>query len=160
MLYDTYEYNDYYKLVINHKKYGKQELFLDKDDYDFVKNIPINIVPDKCFNTFYVRCKLGLLHRLITKCPKTSVVDHINHNGLDNRKRNLKVCSQYENIQNQRVRKTNTSGYKNISYDKEREKWAVYFNINKKKKRIGRYNTLEEAVASRDSYRFNLNGEK
>jgi hypothetical protein len=43
-----------------------------------------------------------LMHRLITKAPPGMVVDHINHDGLDNRRCNLQVCTHQENMWNQR----------------------------------------------------------
>ena len=40
------------------------------------------------------------LHRLITKCPNGLMVDHLNHNTLDNRLENLKICTNKENQHN------------------------------------------------------------
>lgn len=59
----------------------------------------------------------ALLHRLLLKIPKGKIIDHINHNGLDNRRCNLRVCTVGENQRNNiAVRKTNTSGYTGVVY--------------------------------------------
>ncbi|MBQ1769079.1 MAG: HNH endonuclease [Turicibacter sp.] len=72
------------------------------------------------------------LHRLITNCPKNMVVDHINHNTCDNRKKNLKVCTNFENQQNLRSKKSIQTGvYKRTRNN--REFWVA--NISKDKKK-------------------------
>jgi hypothetical protein len=60
--------------------------------------------------------KGNTIHRIVTACPADMVVDHINHNGLDNRKSNLRVMSQEENLINKKVFSTNKTGTKNILY--------------------------------------------
>jgi hypothetical protein len=54
------------------------------------------------------KCTTLLMHRLLTNCPKGKVVDHLNHDGLDNRMANLKVCTYSENMLNARKYNLNT----------------------------------------------------
>lgn len=91
------------------------------------------------------------LHRLICNNPDCKfMVDHINHNTLDNRKCNLRVCSQSENMSNSSISKRSSSGFCGVFFDKQRRKWAP--EISKQgvgKKHLGRYTTIEEAVLAR-----------
>lgn len=75
------------------------------------------------------------LHRLVVNAPEDKVVDHLNGNRLDNRKINLRVCTQKDNANNRK-------GIKGYCYDKSRQKWVVHY----KSKYYGRYNTQEEAI--------------
>ena len=73
---------------------------------------------------FYVACsnngKTLRLHTLIMNTPKGYVIDHINHNGLDNRKCNLRICTIQENSMNTRNRKNKYySNIKGITYNKK-----------------------------------------
>ena|SRR3990167_11191769 len=65
-----------------------------------------------------------LMHRVIMNAPKGLDIDHINHNTLDNRKSNLRVCTRSQNFQNAELRSDNTSGYKGVTFDKRRQKWV------------------------------------
>lgn len=59
----------------------------------------------------------ALFHRLLLGAKSGQVVDHINGNRLDNRRSNLRLCSQKQNVQNQRKRRSdNTSGYKGVRF--------------------------------------------
>jgi hypothetical protein len=81
------------------------------------------------------------LHRLITNCPKNMFIDHINHDGLDNRKENLKIVTHRENQWN-RINK-NKSGY--IGANLYCGKYSVRIVVNKKKIYLGTYKTALEA---------------
>lgn len=72
------------------------------------------------------------LHRFITNCPREKVVDHINHNTLDNRKANLKICTRFENQQNLRSKSTEQTGV----YKRARGNWCA--NISKDSKRYSK----------------------
>lgn len=64
--------------------------------------------------TGYARKSNGFMHRIIMDCPKGSVIDHVNGNGLDNRRSNLRICTQSENMMNRGVTRKSKSGYKGV----------------------------------------------
>lgn len=90
-----------------------------------------------------------LLHRLITDAERGYVVDHINHETLDNRKCNLRVVTQTQNNMNRRLEKRNTSTVTGVSWFKANERWSAYISVNKKRIHLGYFNTLEEAKEAR-----------
>ena len=87
------------------------------------------------------------LHRYIMKCPRNMVVDHINHNTIDNRKSNLRVCTQKENMNNLK-RKA-----KNISIVRRNEN--IYYIVQFKGKYIGCFKRIDDAQNKvRELYRL------
>ncbi len=75
-------------------------------------------------------------------------IDHINGDGLDNRKSNLRICKHGENQYNSKMPKNNTSGYKGVYWDKRRNKWISQININGKHVYIGQFiNAIDAANA-------------
>lgn len=94
-------------------------------------------------------CQRIIFHRIVMKVDNPKVqVDHINGNRSDNRKCNLRICSNQENSFNKYKNSNNTSGYKGVYYDKERNKWRVSIQYNGKSlKSPKRYNTPEEAYS-------------
>lgn len=62
------------------------ETIIDIEDINKVKNIGWHITPEKRNTKYCLNNKGILLHRLLMNAPEDKVVDHINHNGLDNRK--------------------------------------------------------------------------
>ena len=81
------------------------------------------------------------LHRFLTNCPKGMVVDHINGNPQDNRRCNLRVCTQADNMQNKFVK-----GY---SFNKAKQKWEAYIGIDNKRIYLGSFATEQEAIEAR-----------
>lgn len=93
------------------------------------------------------------LHRIITNCPKGLVVDHINHNKLDNRKKNLLVCDSSHNNRSTQ-RKKETAG---VTFDKATKKWRAQIHDKYKNIYLGIYDTKEEAIAVRKKEAEKLN---
>ncbi|SHE65852.1 AP2 domain-containing protein [Seinonella peptonophila] len=95
------------------------------------------------------------LHRFIMNCPSHLLVDHINHNGFDNRKSNLRICTKGENNQNlQGARKHNkTSNIRGVSWKKSSGKWRAYATINRKQNHLGFFDHLHEAEAAVIAFR-------
>ena len=90
------------------------------------------------------------MHRLITNAPKNMLVDHIDHDGLNNTRANLRICTKAQNNRNQRPRKNTTSRYKGVHYDKKAK--AYYAKIKHKGKRItiGKFKNETEAAKAYD----------
>lgn len=89
------------------------------------------------------------LHRLITNCPKGKVVDHINRNPLDNRKNNLRICTQGQNMFNLKLGIDNKSGHVGVIYRKHEKKWFSYITVKGKQYSLGYYNSKEDAIKAR-----------
>lgn len=91
------------------------------------------------------------LHRYITQCPSGFVVDHINFDGLDNRRENLRIVTHAENLQNLVGAKSNSkSGSRNVFYDKYFDKWVAEVSVNGEtvyKKRFVHQSDAEVAAA-------------
>lgn len=86
------------------------------------------------------------IHRLILE---TSLqVDHINHNGLDNRKCNLRECTNAENNRNKK-HSGSLSGYTGIRYNQKTGSYYVRIMVNKKEISLGAYKILSEALEAR-----------
>lgn len=91
------------------------------------------------------------MHRLITGASGGFVVDHSNHDPLDNRRSNLRVCSTAQNLFNKRISSKNTSGYKGVCWSKDRQNWVatVYAGGKKYRKFAFKQNTRRRRTGIR-----------
>lgn len=96
--------------------------------------------------------KIYTLSRVIMNCHEYGLdVDHKNHNHLDFRKSELRVCTPQQNSQNRRIRNDNTSGHKGVRLRKDSGKWEARISINipwkikTKRLQLGNFETYEEA---------------
>jgi hypothetical protein len=94
---------------------------------------------------FYAACRINgrrvYLHREIMQTPPGFVTDHINHDTLDNRVANLRVCSQGDNMRNRKP-KRRLGAY----FDRGVGKWAARLQWEGKRCRLGLFETAEEAA--------------
>jgi len=79
------------------------------------------------------------MHRVITDAPIGMDVDHINFDGLDNRKANLRICTRGQNKCNARIPARGVSRYRGVCWDKRMRKWAASIQFNSKKYSLGYY---------------------
>lgn len=84
------------------------------------------------------------LHRLIMSAGKGQYVDHKNGDTLDNRKENLRICTNQQNCFNQKIRKNNKTGVKGVRLVKG--KYIAQININKKSTYLGQFDSIDEAA--------------
>lgn len=126
------------------------EFYFDLSDYELIKNY--------CWleaknGYIYTRNpdskKLILLHRIILNVQDNEIVDHINHNVKDNRKSNLRIGTQSQNMMNLSLHKNNTSGVSGVSFYNNINKWSAEICVNKDKIKLGLFDNFEDAVKAR-----------
>lgn len=86
------------------------------------------------------------LHRVVNMTPAGMYTDHINGNKLDNRRGNLRTCTKSQNSMNRGATKQNRNGIKGVSYISSRRKWGVQIEYGGKSKRIGYFDSSNEAL--------------
>jgi len=99
------------------------------------------------------------MHRVIMNTPSDMQTDHINHNTLDNRKQNLRVCTRAENQHNTKLRKNTSSKYKGVSWDKIHRKWKAQIQINEKRISIGYFKSEMQTAKAYNKRAKELFGE-
>jgi hypothetical protein len=120
------------------------------DDEDFERINQYKWYAQKQKNNFYARrwIRVGKykqlairMHREIINAPKGSDVDHIDHNGLNNQRSNLRVCSRSQNLMNLNL----NNGYKCV-YLLSSGRYKCQIHYNKINYYYGTYDTPEEAA--------------
>lgn len=136
---------------------------VDEDDFERVSACEWHIF-GKGYAAGRPNGELILLHRFIMNPSDGQQVDHKNHNGLDNRKCNLRTCTQKQNMAN-RVKqdaiadRVCTSQYKGVSFRPDRRRWAAYVGTGKKRVALGCYATEELAALAYNKGAVEMYGE-
>lgn len=118
---------------------------VDEEDYETLSQSKWQ------YNSGYARRKQEprLMHRLIMNCPPDMQVDHINGDGLDNRKKNLRICTREQNSKNRTgYLGYNKTGFKGVS--KSGNRCTAKIRVNGVKKHLGTFATKEEAARAYD----------
>jgi hypothetical protein len=138
------------------RKGEEMETIIDLDDLSFVDSFPNkwHVNPSRTPGKNYVVGKttengkrvIQQLHRWIMEPPNHKVIDHINHNGLDNRRENLRIVTIGENNQNTDV--TNPRGavdLAGVNFYKRKNVYSAQISLNGKKKHLGYFKCKFEA---------------
>jgi len=141
------------ELKIFSKTHGEKTILFDEEDYDIVMSHEWSIWKMKPSRDYLYAAKtvqLGnkkqktvFLHRLLTNPKEGYHVDHINHNTLDNRRENLRVCLPFQNQRNLRkmTSRETTSEYKGVCFSYKHKSWLSYITVNNKVKNLGAFRT-------------------
>ena len=87
------------------------------------------------------------LHRYIAglQYGNKNTVDHINGNTLDNRRSNLRICNNKENVRKRKINKNNTTGHKGVTYHKHKRLFCARIRVDNKRIFLGYFSTPELA---------------
>lgn len=138
--------------LYNQKNIKVAEFIIDKNDVDKIKYNKWRLSHQHVVTgsgTKNIKDLSWYILNCFDKIQEGCVVDHINNNPLDNRKCNLRVCYQKENVINKAFISTNTSGFIGVSFDRSRNKWCSEIRLNKQRMHFTRRDSLEEAVYQR-----------
>lgn len=137
--------------------FGDDKVLLEYKDLIFLSQYKFYVLQSKGQSKYLVANKPGKtgtikIHQLILKAPKGYEIDHINNNGLDNRRSNLRIVTHVQNQNNLPKRKNATSKYRGVSFSKERNNWLSFVSYMGNVKNLGRYNSELEAAHAYDNY--------
>lgn len=147
---------------------GKVAL-VDAEDYDWLMGWKWRVLHSAA-NLWYARRtvrkisgdahrKDEFMHRVIMEAPKGIDTDHINGDGLDNRRYNLRICTHQQNIRNQRPQINRTSQYKGVSKHSRTGRWQCGIQHNSKVIWLGYFDNEEEAGLAYNTAATELFGE-
>lgn len=140
------KYKDYAEIILYDSNcYEKNRALIDIEDIEKIKDIKWN-----CAEDLHIHNDDIWLHRLIMNCNDNNlVVDHINHNPLDNRKSNLRICTPQENGMNNSLSISNTTGIIGLYYNEKRNTWQPNITVNQKVIVLGEFNNKDDAIKER-----------
>ncbi len=97
------------------------------------------------------------MHRLLLGAIGQKFGDHIDGNGLNNQKRNLRPATNGQNLANSRKYTTNTSGFKGVDWHQKH--WRAAIRVNQKKKFLGHFDDKLAAARAYDLSAISTFGE-
>ena len=99
------------------------------------------------------------IHRLIMKAKDGEIIDHIDGDGLNNRRENLRRVNKYQSQMNRGLQSNNKSGYKGVHFHKTTQKWAATIGIHNKSINLGLFEKIEDAIEIRRNAEIKYFGE-
>lgn len=124
-----------------------EEFYFDLEDYDKIKDYTWYINK----NGYVIKSNPSeRLHRIIMNVSDNNIyVDHIHHKKYDNRKSELRLVTNSQNQMNKDIPSQNTSGYKGISWHKNKKAWIAQIGLNGKLKYLGIFKNIDDAIEAR-----------
>lgn len=137
-------------------------VIVDEDDYNLVSQF--TWTAKRRPHTTYAKRRIyredgsettQMMHRLIMQPTVGQQVDHIDGNGLNNTRANLRITDDTGNQRNKRRPRNNTSGYKGVSWHKRQQKWQVQCS----EVYVGSFDCPVEAAKAYDKAALQMHGE-
>jgi len=118
---------------------------VDDDDYEYLNQWKWHLKKGYALRSKNDKPRI-IMHRLIMNTPLGMETDHINHNKLDNRKENLRICTNNENHYNLKMRKNNSTGYKGVCLKRKTNKYFAQICHNYKDIHLGYFASPMDAA--------------
>lgn len=152
------------KKIELHGKYGRGKFALvDDDDFVWLRKRQWSLDPNGyVFTTLYTKQGKPVnfpMHRVILKTPARMLSDHIDHNGLNNQKNNLRVVTNSQNQMNRKSNKCTSSKFKGVSWHNRDKIWRAQIKINGKYSYIGTFKSEVGAAKAYNARAIELFGE-
>lgn len=90
------------------------------------------------------------MHRLLAGAGRGEVVDHVNRNGLDNRRKNLRLVTRGQNKLNSPLPKNNKSGFRGVTFDAKKNRWRAFIGYGGALHYLGSFENVEDAARAYD----------
>jgi len=139
---------------------------VDDADFPLVSQSRWQARPDR--NTVYAsrgvrdgsgKTKTLYMHVALLDAGDGLVVDHINGNGLDNRRKNLRIATRGQNVHHSFTTVKNKHGFRGISFIERYQRWQVSMKTGGRNTYVGFYATAEEAARAYDAKALEVYGE-
>lgn len=141
---------------------GGKVALVDDSDYEYLSKFwwtVRNICGRSYAHRRVSKSRLIYMHRVIMGLDHGGIVDHINGDGLDNRRGNLRIVTQRQNVINRRKTNGKTSKYKGVHWFKTRNKWRASITSNYKEKHLGYFTNEIDAAMAYDAAAKRIFGE-
>lgn len=133
---------------------------VDDEDYEWLSKI--RWYAHKIKNNIYVIARIkkehSYMHRVVAKTPKGMTTDHIDGNGLNNQKSNLRNCLSSENLMNRGKQANNKSGYKGVWWSTRDKKYCAQIKAKGKKINLGSFDDPLDAAMAYDRAAIEFHG--
>lgn len=145
-----------------------QVALVDDEDYEWLSQYTWSAHWDDKLKKYYasthVKTEDGKfptrkMHRLIMGNPKGKVVDHGDHDALNNQRYNLRVCTYSDNACNRKVQSNNTSGHAGVHFHTNTGKYQASITLRGKRFYLGLFSSYEEALSCRIAAESEMFGE-
>ena len=138
---------------------GRQAI-VDDEDYEWLSQWKWLLFP---MDRYYYAARFSrdtfiLMHRLLLDIPTGKVCDHINHDGLDNRRCNIRICTIADNLRNSKSR-GGSSQYKGVYWSKQNKAWVAQIKYNYTMYYLGKYKDEDKAAIAYNTGALELFGE-
>ncbi len=153
-------FGDYCKIPLSQGRFAK----VDPEDYIWLSQFrwSAKVGPNAIYAVRTVqvrgRSKRIYMHRQLMNTPDGLVCDHINHDGEDNRKANLRNCTISQNNANRRCSPNASSRYLGVSWDRHRNKWECQIKKDGVAKNLGLFDSEEATARAYDAAAWALHG--